>query len=280
MVEDLTIEEWLLLQHFTDEEFEKYRQLIYGNYGIYIGNVKKDILRTKLYKLMTRNNISSYDEYYNILITSTGKQQITEFINEITTNKTEFFRENNHFEFIKNKINFIMQKNQRILKNKEIRVWSAGCSTGEEAYTLAFILKECLPDDINVKILATDICNKVLAIAGKGLYPSRIKNEVNQYYLTKYFENTDNNFKVSDRIKNLVTVRQFNLMDTFGFKNTFDMIFCRNVMIYFDSKVQQNLLDKFYRVTASGGLLFLGHSESLINKNHRYQYIQPTIYMK
>ncbi len=268
------------MQSFTDREFEKYRRLIYEKSGIHLSDVKKDMLKAKLHKLMSRNGMDSYDEYYNVLVTDRDKRQMTEFINEITINKTDFFRENNHFDFIRNKINYILEKNQRITRNRGIRVWSAGCSTGEEACTLAFVLKECLPDNITIKILATDICSKVLVIAAKGIYPSRIKSEIDSYYLSKYFERSDNDFKVVDSIKELVTFRQFNLMDAFPFSNTFDLIFCRNVMIYFDAKVQQSLLDKFYNVTAPGGLLFLGHSESLINKRHRYQYIQPTIYIK
>lgn len=268
------------MQSFTDKEFEKYRRLIYDSFGIYLGNAKKDTLKSKLLKLMAKNGIYSYEEYYDTLTIDKDKQRITEFINEITINKTDFFRENNHFDFIRNQIDFILETNRRILKNREIRVWSAGCSTGEEAYTLAFVLKECLPEEINIKILATDICSKVLAAAGRGVYSSRIQSEVDHYYLAKYFERSGNDYRVIDEIRELVTVRQFNLMDAFAFSNTFDMIFCRNVMIYFDAIVQQKLLDKFYAVNASGGLLFLGHSESLINKRHRYQYIQPTIYMK
>jgi chemotaxis protein methyltransferase CheR len=280
MAEDLDTKEWLLLMSFSDKEFGKYKQLIYNDFGIYLNCAKKDTLKTKLCKLMTRNGINSYDEYYNALVTDTDNRYITEFINEITINKTDFFRENNHFDFISKKIKFILENNQRIIRNREIRVWSAGCSSGEEAYTLAFILKECLADEIKIKILATDICNKVLTVASKGVYPAKIKSEIDNYYLSKYFDRGDNNYKVAGNIKDLVTLRQFNLMSAFPFSNTFDMIFCRNVMIYFDLKVQQHLLDKFYNTITSGGLLFLGHSESLINKKHRYQYIQPTIYMK
>lgn len=281
MAEGAEAKEWFfVLQSFTDREFEKYRRLIYEKSGIHLSDVKKDTLKAKLHKLMARNSMYSYDEYYDTLVTDRDKQSIIEFINEITINKTDFFRENNHFDFIKYKIQWILEKNPRILRNREIRVWSAGCSTGEEAYTLAFVLKECLPEKINIKILATDICSKVLIIAGKGIYPSRIRNEIDSYYLTRYFERSENEYKVVDSIRELVTIRQFNLMDAFPFSNTFDMIFCRNVMIYFDTKTQQSLLDKFYSVTAPGGLLFLGHSESLINKRHRYQYIQPTIYSK
>ncbi len=268
------------MQSFTDREFEKYRRLIHDSFGIHLSDAKKETLKSKLVKLMARYGMYSYDEYFDVLVSDNDKSHITEFINEITINKTDFFRENHHFDFIKNRIGFITETNRRILKNKEIRVWSAGCSTGEEAYTLAFILKECLPEEINIKILATDICSKVLAAAGRGVYSSRIKRDIDGYYLSKYFESYDNEYRVKDEIRGLVTVRQFNLMDAFGFSNTFDLIFCRNVMIYFDSAVQQKLLDKFYGVNTLGGLLFLGHSESLINKRHRYQYVQPTIYLK
>lgn len=269
------------MQSFNDGEFEKYRHLIYDSCGIYFSTVKKDILRNKVSKLMSKNNIASYAEYYDILATDGGKKYTAEFIDEITTNKTDFFRENNHFDFIKDRIHFIMEKSRRIAVNKEIRVWSAGCSTGEEAYTLAMVLAECLPEEFNIKILATDISNKVLSAASKGIYPQRIRDAVGPYHLNKYFERLDSEyFRVADNIRKMVTVRRFNLMELFPFENTFDILFCRNVMIYFDQKVQQLLLNKFYDVTAPGGLLFLGHSESLINKTHRYQYIQPTIYIK
>jgi len=276
----LPIRELLLLQSFTDKTFEKFRQLIHENSGICFGDAKKDTLRVKLEKLMSKNRICSYNEYYNMLVADKCKRLIMELVNEITINKTNFFRENNHFDFIRNKIQFIMEKNQRILKNKEIRVWSTACSTGEEAYSIAITLKDCLPDEINIRILATDICSNVLSTALKGIYPLHIKDEVGNSYVARYFENTGDSYKVADEIKNLITFRQFNLMDLFPFTNTFDMIFCRNVIIYFDSGTQQSLVEKFYNITTPGGLLFLGHSESLINKKHRYQYIQPTIYMK
>jgi Methylase of chemotaxis methyl-accepting proteins len=260
--------------------FDRFTTLIHDRFGIYLNEIKRDMLKIRLTKLMTKYGLSSYDEYYNILTQCKDGRYISEFAEEITINKTDFFRENSHFEFLKGKLNFILEKNRRIIKNNEIRVWSSACSSGEEAYTIAMVLKECLPQGVNIKILATDISNKVLLTAKKGIYPPGIKDEIEGYYIIKYFNKNGVNYEIENSIKEFITFRSFNLMDNFPFKDTFDMIFCRNVMIYFDINTQQKLLDKFHNVITPGGLLFIGHSESLTNKTHRFQYVQPTIYIK
>lgn len=268
------------MQTFSDIHFERFTTFIHDNFGIFMNEIKKDMLKIRLSKLMTRNGLDSYDEYYRVLTQSKEAKYISEFAEEITINKTDFFREKSHFEFLRGKTGFILEKNRRIESNNEIRVWSSACSTGEEAYTIAMVLKECMPQGINIKILATDISNKVLQTAKKGIYPLNIKNEVEGYYLLKYFKKTGMNYEVENSIKEMVTYRSFNLMDAFPFKNSFDIIFCRNVMIYFDTDTQQSLLDKFHNVINPGGFLFIGHSESLTNKRHKFQYVQPTIYIK
>jgi chemotaxis protein methyltransferase CheR len=251
------------MQLFKEIHFQKYASFIYDTFGIHINQSKKDVLEIKLRKLMSKHNIDSYDQYFNILTGIRNSEFLTEFANEITVNKTDFFREINHFNFITDNLNSIIEANPRIIRKKEIRVWSAGCSTGKEPYTIAMILKEKLPDNINVRILATDISTKVLAKALHGVYPLDVKAEISSYYLAKYFSREEIQYRVCDDIKDLVTFRSFNLMNTFSFRNNFDIIFCRNVMIYFDNAVQQDLIDKFYDVLAPGGLLFIGHSESL-----------------
>ena len=268
------------MDSFSDRQFQRYSKFIYDVFGIYLKEEKKQVLQNKLSKLMGRNNISSYDDFYDILVWAKDKQILLEFAQEITINKTEFFREINHFDFIKDKIAFILKSNERIIKRGEIRVWSSASSTGEESYTIAMVLKECLPQGVKIKILGTDISNRVLQAAQQGIYSANICNDVPPYYLQKYFQKVDEKFRVGDTIKELLTFRVFNLMSTFPFKNTFDIIFCRNVMIYFDLQVQQRLLDKFYRVLTPGGLLFIGHSESLTGKSHKFEYVQPTIYIK
>jgi len=268
------------MQVFGEEQFLKFKKLIYQNFGINLGKEKKDALRTKLVRLMSKKGIESFDEYFNVLTFKENEIERNELVEEITIHKTDFFRENNHFDFIKSKTDFFMHNEGRIFKSNEIRVWSSGCSTGEEAYTLAIVLKESLPKHINIKILATDISSKVLIQAQKGIYSTSIKNEIDNYYLNIYFDQIGNSFVAKNSIKELITFRQFNLAEKFPFRNTFDIVFCRNVMIYFDTTFQQLLLDKFYEIIAPRGMLFIGHSESLANKKNQFQYVQPTIYLK
>lgn len=270
----------IIMQHFTDLHFQKYSRLIYEKFGIDFKEEKKMVLQTRLQRLMTRHNISSYDDYFRIITQANNKDHLIEFAAEITINKTDFFREMNHFDFIKNNMEFITAKNPRIYSNGEIRVWSAACSTGQEPYTIAMVLSEILPSGIRIKILGTDISERVLIKGQQGMYPFEVRDEIPIYYLQKYFHKAEESYIIDESVKELVTFRLFNLMDPFPFKNSFDIVFCRNVMIYFDSAIQQSLLDKFYQIIVPGGLLFIGHSESLTGKVHRFQYIQPTIYMK
>jgi len=267
------------MAHLSNAEFYKYSKFINKHFGINFGVAKKEILESKLNKLMTKNEINSYEDYFNILSESNNKALINDFIIEITVNKTDFFRENNHFDYIKNHTSLITEKNKRMMKNKEIRAWSAGCSTGEEAYTLAITLQESFPL-LNHKILATDLDTRVLDKAVKGEYSDDIRNSIEKYYLIKYFKKTGSGLSVCDETKRKVTFRQFNLMNEFPFKKGFDIIFCRNVMIYFDAATQQKLLKKFYDALVTGGLLFIGHSEGITGKELNIRYLQPTVYMK
>jgi chemotaxis protein methyltransferase CheR len=258
-------------------QFERFRALIYENCGI---QPKKEMIEGKLDKLLRKNSLESYEDYYRLLTTGANKEPWSDFVDEITVHMSSFFRENNHFEFIRTQLRLIFEKNQRILKNNEIKLWSAGCSTGEEPYTLAMVLKEWLPPEMNIKILATDISKKTMAAAQRGLYPSAIKKEMDPYYLMEYFNRLEEEYEVKPEIKALITFRLFNLMELFPFQDTFDIIFCRNVMIYFNAEIQQKLVQKFYEALTPGGLLLIGHSESLLNKQTGFQYLQPTVYLK
>lgn len=261
--------------------FDKFKQLVYDNYGIFFSDAKKGLLSSKIKKLMQRNSITSFNEYYNALKSQTNKKLVTEFINEITVNKTEFFRENMHFTFLKNNLPLLIKKNPRIVRNREIRVWCSACSTGQEAYTIAMVLKDLFQDQlINIKILATDISSKVLEIAQIGKYSITVQTEITPDYLNRYFTKLNGQYHVAQELKSMITFRKFNLMETFPFSNQFDIIFCRNVMIYFDVVTQEQLVKKFYDYMPLGGLLFIGQSESLINKKNTFNYLQPSIYFK
>ncbi len=263
----------------TNNQFEKFRELIYANFGIKLAPQKKQMIQARLNKVLKRLGISTYKELYDMLLKDKNPDHWAYFIHEITTHKTEFFREKSHFQFLEQGLDFILGENSRIEMNKEIRVWSAGCSTGEEAYTIAMVLKEHLPPQIKIKILATDISQTVVAKAQQGVY-SHNSGAIDNYYLTKYFEVSSNQIKVKHPLKSLLTFRTFNLMKEFPFENGFDLIFCRNVMIYFGNDIQEQLVKKFFHTLVPGGLFFIGHSESLANKKHNFQYIKPTIYIK
>lgn len=263
----------------TKEDFFLFSKFLRDNYGINLNEDKIHLLEFKISKLMKKHNLSYIKQYISLLQNKKNKELIIELLNEVTVNKTNFFREINHFNFIKNHINLIVTENKRIRKNLELRIWSSACSTGEEAYTLGIILSEYMPN-IDIKILATDISHKVLKKAVRGEYPKCIEKEIPIQYLQKYFNKNKNSYTAKPFLKNMITFRSFNLKDQFIFKNNFDIIFCRNVMIYFDNEFQDILVNKFYRTLEKGGLLFIGHSESLSQLKHNFKYIQPTIYMK
>lgn len=257
---------------------------LYNNMGIYTEPSKKNLLAQKLSKLMSESEIQNAGEYYHFIvsppISERQKELKNKFIDTVTVHKTNFFRENNHFEFIQRNISDIIDKSSSVKYTGELRVWSAACSTGEEAYTLSMLFKEILPTGIRAKILATDISPDSIRKALAGTYKFGPEDNITNYYINKYFTKTSNEWLISDEVKNQVTFRLFNLMNPFPFRNPFDIIFCRNVMIYFDRDVQEKLVNNFYDSLSKNGFLFIGHSESLIQIKHQFNYHEPTIYIK
>ena len=257
---------------------------LYKNMGIHIEKNKRNLLSQKLVKLINESDVKSLGEYYHFIvapsITEKQKTLKNRFIDTITIHKTNFSRENNHFEFLKRNIDQIIDASPTVRATRELRVWSSACSTGEEAYTLSMLLKEILPRDINAKILATDISPQSIHKALTGLYKFGPEDYITNYYISKYFSKNEDSWVITDEIKNNVTFRLFNLMEPFPFRNPFDIIFCRNVMIYFDREVQEKLVNNFYSSLSDNGLLFIGHSESLIQVKHNFIYHEPTIYKK
>ncbi len=257
---------------------------LYKNMGIFIDESKKFLLAQKLLKLWMDSGVSTIGEYYHYVvappISLRQKEARNAFLDTDTIHKTNFFRENNHFEFIKRNIESIIENSPSAKFSKEIRIWSSACSTGEEAYTLAMVFNEILPAGYKAKILATDISPQSVQTALQGVYKFGPEDLLTNYYINKYFTADGMQWKISEEIKSLVTFRLFNLMEPFPFKNPFDIIFCRNVMIYFDRDVQERLVNNFYNTIAENGLLFIGHSESLIKIDHKFVYHEPTIYKK
>lgn len=270
------------MEILSETEYSRLKAYIYNKLGIEVDEKKRETVSTKVMKLVTRRNMSSSKDYVNLLLNTSDAEIVQEFFNEITTNTTEFFREVAHFDYIKSNISHIMADIPRIQREREIRVWSAPCSSGEEALTLAMVLKECLPQGISPKILATDISMKVLNKATKGVYTESECKGIPKIFLTKYFnKQKDGFYEAGDELKRHITYKLFNLMEDFhAIKRGFDIIFCRNLMIYFDHTSQEKLINKFYDVLVPNGLFFIGHSESLLNKKHKFKYVQTAIFKR
>jgi chemotaxis protein methyltransferase CheR len=266
----------------TEKEFYQLADYIKANYGIYLKEEKQTLLMSRLQNVLAENDFNSFSEYYDYLISDkTGDAKDT-FINKVTTNHTFFLREVDHFNFFKNKV---IPGLANAIRNKDLGIWSAGCSSGEEPYTLAMIVDEYFGEEKkwwDTKILATDISSKALTTAIEGIYENDKIAALPAYWKLNYFKKLDADKSVLiDRIRNEVIYRRFNLMEeTFPFKRKFHVIFCRNVMIYFDNKTKINLINKFYELTEPGGYLFIGHSESLNRDETRYKYIMPAVYRK
>lgn len=266
----------------TNKEFKQLAAYIKKHYGIYLKEEKQALLVGRLQNVLIENGFSNFSEYYEYIIADKTEVAVTSLINKITTNHTFFMREAEHFKYFMEKV---LPEITKEIKDKDLRVWSAGCSSGEEPYTLAMIIDEYLGKEKplwDAKILATDISSKVLDLARKGVYSNEKIAALPTNWRLGYFQKLDkDNYVITDQIRNEVIFRKFNLMEkTFPFKRKFHVIFCRNVMIYFDSLTKQELIDKFYDSLEYGGYLFIGHSESLNRDQARFQFIMPSVYRK
>lgn len=266
----------------TDNEFRKLTAYIKKNYGIHLKEEKKTLVTGRLHNVLDENKCKSFSEYFNLLEADKTGEMATTLVNKITTNHTFFMRESDHFMYFQESVLPFLENT---VKDHDLRIWSAGCSSGEEAYTLAMIMDKYFGKEKicwDTKILATDISDRVLKIATEGHYSKEQVVSLPIDFRTKHFKNMDGkNDVLTDQLKNEVIFRKFNLMDdNFPFRKKFHVIFCRNVMIYFDVKTKTELVNKFYEYMEPGGYLFIGHSESLIREQTQYKYVQPAVYRK
>ncbi|TCO73134.1 CheR family methyltransferase [Marinisporobacter balticus] len=266
----------------THSEFMRFVVYVKENFGINLMH-KKALILGRLQNHLIQNQFQNFSQYIEyIMIDHTGAA-VKNLLNKLTTNHTYFMRETEHFDYYKKIILPELFVKER--KTKDLRIWSAGCSSGEEAYTLAMIQNDFLGDQKKLwdaKILATDISDKVLTAAVNGIYLNEKLVHLPEKWKKNYFEKIDyENSKVIDAIRNEVIFRRFNLMNKiFPFKKKFHVIFCRNVMIYFDAATKKALINRFYEFTESGGYLFIGHSESINREETAYKYIMPAVYRK
>ncbi|WP_373484063.1 protein-glutamate O-methyltransferase CheR [Acetobacterium sp.] len=269
----------------TEKEFAMLTEYIHSEFGIELKKEKQLLLMGRLHKLLVELGFDSFTDYYKYLISDKTGEASSVLIDKVSTNHTFFMREPEHFEFFKNTVLPYLKKKKEAENNRDIRLWCAASSTGEEPYTLAMIMTEFFGSDSHhwdKKLLATDISNKVLDTAKKGIYDKDRIQSLPPNWKLRYFQNYDSSqVMVVDEIKKEVIYRRFNLMTpTFVFKKKFDVIFCRNVMIYFDQATKDRLVEKMYNHMVPGGYLFIGHAESLNLKQTKYKFIMPAVYQK
>ena len=268
--------------NISNQEFQQIAQYIHAHYGIHLKDEKKTLLVGRLQQLVHKLEMNSFSEYYNYLVTDRTGNAAKSLINHISTNHTYYMRESDHFFFLRD---HCLPQISPQKSNRDVRIWCAGCSSGEEAYTLAMILEDFYGSQLpswDKKLLATDISTQALEKAITGTYSADAVGSLPVLWRTKYLRKVSNlQYEILPKIKEEILFRRFNLMaPTLPFKKKFHAIFCRNVMIYFDGPTKDKLIQQFYEATEPGGYLFLGLSESIDRNLFGYKYVQPSIYRK
>jgi chemotaxis protein methyltransferase CheR len=267
---------------FSDDDFSYVQKIVYDHAGISLADSKKSLVYNRLVKLIRKLKLSGFSEYFEY-VEQQGEAEFIQLINSITTNLTSFFRENHHFEFLANELlPDLMKKNA---STKRIRIWSAGCSTGEEPYSIAAVVREVIKGpDWDVKILATDLDSNVVKTGKMGVYREDRIEGLPADRVKRWFKrgagNQDGYVKVHPDLQALITFKQLNLMKDWPITGPLDLIFCRNVVIYFDKETQKVLFDRYAGLLRDQGHLFVGHSETLFKLTDKFKLLGKTIYQK
>jgi chemotaxis protein methyltransferase CheR len=270
------------LKTLTDNEFNYFRDIVYRETGIKLNDMKRSLLQSRLMRRMRELKLPTY-ELYAEFVENNFESEIFNFINAVTTNKTEFFREHQHFDMMTDEVFPEFEKSGK----RKIRLWSAGCSTGEEPYSLAMTIKRYFGSNskYDIKILATDIDTQVLSKAIEGIYTGDqivgIGQDMVYEYFSKIGDKNSRMYKINEELRKLIVFKRLNLLDEkYPMKGRFDCIMCRNVIIYFDKSTQKILFERFYDYLNDDGFLFVGHSENLSGLTSKFTLIGKTVYKK
>ena len=263
----------------TDADFEMYRSLIYKESGIHFTSTNRSILESRIKERLRDKNIDSARTYYTAIASDTG--ELKSFLDSITTNLTRFFRNQAHFDALQH---FVVPELMKIKQtsDKVLRIWSAGCSTGEEPYTIAMLLSEILTPPWKFEIVASDLSLKCLMTAKEGFYANNRIEGIPEAYLKKYFDKNDDGYKIHKNIMERIRFDYHNLNNESGFRNM-DLVFCRNVIIYFDEAAQNAVINRFWNSMSPKSFLFIGHSESLFGMDTKFEFVKTqwaTFYRK
>jgi chemotaxis protein methyltransferase CheR len=265
---------------FTDADFNQYRNLIYNESGIHFTATNRSILESRLKERLRENKVETVKKYFEQI--SRDKEELKNFLDSITTNLTRFFRNQAHFDCLEKHVIPELMKIKKAAGNTTIKIWSAGCSTGEEPYTIAMLLSEILPPPWKFDIVASDISLKCLMTAKEGIYNESKIVGVPDSYLKKYFDKVDGGYTVHADIKSRIRFDYHNLKNDAGLRGL-DLVFCRNVIIYFDEAAQTNVINHFWESMSNKSFLFIGHSESLFGMETKFEFIKTewaTLYRK
>jgi chemotaxis protein methyltransferase CheR len=275
------------VERLSERLFQQFSALVYEECGINLHEGKKSLLEARLAKRLRATGMASPKEYYKYILSEDGRDELIRFFDAVSTNLTYFFREPKHFDFLVTRALPEMVRRSREQGSSRIRIWSAGCSTGEEPYTIAMSVLENLdqPDRWDFRILATDISTRVLQTAQRGIYDKAKLQNVppalrSRYFILRRGGAGEKLYEVAPQLRKVIAFRRLNLKDPYPFRGPFDVIFCRNVMIYFDKKTQEMLIKKMAEYLVSGGYFFVGHSESLTGLDHPLKYFKPAVYQK
>jgi chemotaxis protein methyltransferase CheR len=269
----------------ADAEYRFVASLMYSRFGIQLGNAKRVLVAGRLTKRVRQLGLGSFAEYIEFLRSDASGNELSEFINRLTTNHSFFNREKDHFEFLRREVFPALRQRLERDPRRPVRMWSAGCAAGEEVYTLAIALRDFFGpaiDRADFGLLATDISLAALKAAKAGVYPAQKLFELPPATKAAYFRETGPElFEVPPELKRMVLFKRLNLMsESFPFKSPFDVIFCRNVMIYFDQESRSRLVRAFHRYVKPGGYLFIGHSETILRNDCPFDYVSPAIYRR
>jgi len=269
---------------FSDEDFNSLRGLVKDVTGITLADSKRELVYGRLSRRLRVLGLPGFRDYRDLLASSAGEAELAEFTNAVTTNLTSFFRENHHFDYLRDQ--FLLKRAADASGSRRIRVWSAGCSTGEEPYSAAMTIAEAIPDwnRWDIKILATDLDSDVLARAQARVYKEDRVRGMNPRRVSKFFAESKGaqgpQYTVNADLASMISFRQLNLMHALPMKGPLDVIFCRNVVIYFDKDTQRQLFAKMAKLQRPGDLLFMGHSESMFKVSEAWTLIGKTIYRR
>ena len=262
----------------SPKAFARIRDTLYQVAGIKLEAGKEELVKARLIKILNRLDLEDFESYLDLVAHDDSGEELKRMVDVLTTNKTSFYRENEHFEFLRKEI-----APGWAAAGQPVRIWCAGCSSGEEPYTLSAVLSECLPPArfAQLAILATDISDRVLTVARAAEYADEIVAELPADVRRRHFEPAGSGkVRVVQELRRKISFARLNLMGPWPMRGPFDAIFCRNVMIYFDKPTQTELVNRYHGLVRPGGWMFVSRSESLAGVAHPFEYVEPGVYRK